>query len=163
MENAAEETRPVKIARVTVSTPVVYLVNGDLRQALPAIVAVPGEEGVVDLHHFLKHGTGTRPVKGVRHLKDPRNLTDPTWVGQTGAWLSQSEYAAMIDEQNQAKRDQEMKRHVDQMKAQNERIVRYGREGMQVSQIAATVGVSPQLVDKVLADNGITQPEPAHA
>lgn len=146
----------VRVPMVTISTPVVYLVNGEMNQAKSAIVHKCGDEGIVDLHQFGDYNGSTFLRRNVRHLDDPAYKINPQLLAQAGAYLTPKEYAIRKEEEIKRIQDAERQRHLGQIRMQNERIIRLASDGFTVTQIAAQVGISEGMVEEVLRGEKIT-------
>lgn len=161
---AAEKVTQVPV--VTIASTVVYLVNGNVNQPKPAIVHVVGDGSTVDLHQFLDYSGATILRRNVRHLDDPLHVESPHVLAQNGAYLTPKEFERRRQEEVNRAREVEHQRHLNQMRLQNDRIVRLAKDGFGVTQIAAQVGVSEGMVEEVLRTEKVQvaqapKPQPA--
>lgn len=158
------ERSNVQIPIVTISTPVVYLINGDINQAKAAIVSRTGDDGVVDLHQFGDQSGVTFMRRSVRHVDDPLHTLNPSIMAVNGAYITSREFESRRQKELQRLQDLERERYLNQLRLQNDRIVRLAKDGYGVSQIAAQVGVAEGMVETVLREEKVTvaaAPKPA--
>ncbi len=152
----SDKTPRVQIPIVTISQTVVYLVNGEMDQAKAAIVAKTGDEGIVDLHQFGDYSGSTFYRRNVRHADDPLYTINPHLKAQAGSYLTPKEYAIRREEEIKRIQNAERERHLNQIRMQNDRIVRLANDGFNVTQIAAQVMISEGMVEDVLRTEKIT-------
>ena len=142
--------KEVLIPIVTVAIPVVWLQQGMIKSARPALVDKVGMNGVYDLQVFSAGGGSPRLQRSVRHLDDPFFSGNQAELARTGAWLTPKQYDARRAVEAEHEASLIRAREAQQLAVQTDRIVKLAEAGTPVSVIAAQMGVAPHLVEDVL-------------